>query len=275
MRLPTWDHTKVKWDQFRAFHIGVRKDGLTDSDVHGYVYRAPQFVMFETGELICVKWSMHPEHRGKWENLNVSVVSSRDVDCPSPMWTPDGVPIYKAWLHPRGTSAPHLLIDHDTGRVVSLGGYGRGENDPDLRPARFKSPSDIPGAFNATAYFAGPGMAPTSGAPVKVYRPQLHSPELAEQLRTFTDVTRAAMSLMGHPGTKKKQHTSQYATWQGSQRVMQTRTWESQPYGQLASKRALEVDSWTDLNEEELRSFWFNGMSLSPKEYPYLLTEKP
>lgn len=269
MHLPDWDQSKVHWDDFKAFHIGIAKDGFTEGTLNGYAYRQPRFVMFDTQELIGVNGWMGPYDRGEWKQLGFSVYSARDKGCPSPLWTPDGRKVYKSWMCRSGHSAPLLLVDELTKRVVCM---SRWTNDQwtDI-PKRFHE------QYRVVVYFGGPGMPPQSRAGVPVMFPTKdhYPPHEKELLETFNHVVKTAMQLGDHPASKKR--TGQTISQPWSPTPGKVTVFEYPVYGRLQTQRIFDVglEGWQQLMEEELRSFYFNGIAHSPKQFPYLLTEKP
>jgi hypothetical protein len=161
MQVPEFDHKQAQWDRWKAFHV-----------THGgdYQLSAP-FVQFDTGEVVCTQWKFKPEMRRVYKDLNVRVVGTNDLDCPS-FTTPDGASVLRGWLSGKDTRrAQHLLIDLDTKHVVSLHEWlGEGIG--------------MPNRFNrrATAWFAGVEAEPI-GSPVKVVRPRVYTKEERAHVR--------------------------------------------------------------------------------------------
>jgi len=142
MQLPTFDHTKAKWDAWRAFHIN-----------HKVGYHKIAFVQFDTGELVCMPAHPRPKFRHLYDSLGVEIIDLSNDRYDYKFTSPDGERLKKAWL------SGHYLIDHDTKRVVRL----------KYRTAEFTSP--VPERFKAvSAYFPSAGMPPV-GREVSVRRP--------------------------------------------------------------------------------------------------------
>lgn len=140
-----------RWDRFNAFHVYEGGDKY---------FAGVPFIRFETGELILDTYGDGPECRRVYPELHVELFSPRDSKHKLRRPTGEngeageaggkgeaceaGEVIPKSWLI--GKSAPLLLLDLDSGRVVRAdrGGYGIRESQPkaykeaQVRPAHLQ-----------------------------------------------------------------------------------------------------------------------------------------
>lgn len=265
MKLPDWDRSKQAWDRYNAFHIGVSASGLCTTNG----YSPPPFVMFDTGELILTRSGDNEPHiRQEYPALNVALYGSRDKGCPD-LWTPDGELVTQAWLHNNGAQQ-YLLIDHDSKRVVGCGPMKSCSRDELLFPMRFyrenrsyttppKPPTWYPTIY---AYFPGPCAYPV-GSPIVIKRSNRE--ELTEEERKHVDMivltAKAGLTLTEHPASKMP---SKKFPWYSDPKI------EKAPL-----EKVLAATTYTDLDENTLRSIFFSGVGRKPVEYPHLLTEQP
>lgn len=241
MKLLNFDVNRqhVRWDRYRAFHLGY--DGTPTATNHYYM--VPPFIQFDTGELVCALHSPNPGQRRHYSDLNLEVRATADADCPS-LTLPDGTKLAKTWLDDGGQQ--HLLIDHDSNRVVRLDkpmGEGR-------MPLRFYR-SDYSGCGLPlfSAYFAGEG-APPVGGPVAVNRPyqKVLSPEQVEHVQTIALTAKAGMTLTDDPVKD-----SIYAT------------------GPCPVEAILKVATYIELSDQHRAMLFRNGVAKVRTEYEYLL----
>jgi hypothetical protein len=154
MRLPAFDHTDARWDEFKAFHVRHRaRDAI---------------VQFDTGELIITSGYFKPHQRRAYQTFGLTILAGHDTPQLPDMVTPTGEPVRRSWLATPQT----LLIDESTRRVVRLLRYGQLKGIP----VRLRG--------HARGYFAGPGEPPLGGS-VSVKRPIRLTPE---QRRHLADV---------------------------------------------------------------------------------------
>lgn len=201
-------------------------------------HRYPPFIIFDSGEVISPHFKFDPYARGHYPLLDVSVFLTSDAGCPT-LYLPDGTPVKKAWCDNEGHQ--FVIVDHATKRVVTHG------NAPDAKmPDRFKG---------FRAYWKKPG-APPVGGPITICRPDQIALTKEERQRKedMSATAIAAMKLTDHP-------------------ALQPRRWGTDPM--LSVDRLLAVQSWDELNEDELRSLYHRGVARRQVKYDYLLTEKP
>jgi hypothetical protein len=136
-----------RWDTYRTFHWTV----------------SPNFIQFESGELIYTDARPDPDFRNTIDRLGVQIVSTTDPECPT-LLLPDGEPIRKAWLTRGGMQ--YLAIDLDLMVAVQLQPTAWGRTAP--TDADRRAPAYLQGRFSA--YWAGPGRMPV-GNPVSVSTP--------------------------------------------------------------------------------------------------------
>lgn len=240
MRIPeTWPVREQRWDEFRAFYVGVTKSGTTMRS-----YSNGPLVLFETGELICLKSMPDPGERGTYEWLNVSLVISGDL---GPTWTPDGAPVPAAWLMDNGSQ--WFLVDHDTDIAVRIDGSTTAHKSQ-YRP--------IPLRFQARAhgYIGGPGCKPVGcGRPV-IIRPPLKSVTDARKahLQGIRDALQAHLTLTEDPLLAKQ------------------KPWGEQPVSFL---EGLKWKGPTDIPRDMILRVLHYGFDRPIVEAPYLLTRKP
>lgn len=127
MKLPAFDRSGAKWDEYRRFHVHPR----------------PWFVQFESGEAIITAAKFDPAYRRGIPGTDLRIVATTDDDCPWLKFDPkmpqaaelareleargydpdkvlDGTRrLPRAWLDCDG--AQTLLVDETTGRTVAIG----------------------------------------------------------------------------------------------------------------------------------------------------------
>jgi hypothetical protein len=203
-------------------------------------YCWPPFIIFDDGEVICTISQLKPDLRRVYPELNVELAISGE----QALYLPDGTQVPKAWLNENGQQ--YLIIDHDTHQVKQLlsGNVPRGT-------ARFTNKGEM------------------HAGQIKLCRPfKTHTKEMQEQITEFILVARAAMTLMDHPCTRVERVK---ASWSALGYYEHPK-----PTGKLALERILEVASWEELNDAELRRFWFAGVDARNKApVDYLLTVQP
>jgi hypothetical protein len=264
MQLPNWSREKQQWDEFKAFHVGINMHGTAMRGPYSSHVNGINFVMFETGELICTADNIRPAHRGLYAALNVGLWRTCDSDCPK-LFTPDGEPIPKARLNHGGSQL--ILVDNDTRRAVSLRKWhADAPVEPDVRPARFRDrPTNV--------YFPGPGMPPYAAGAITVCPPvRVLDKDYAKQVEDRVATVRAAMALLDHPATRPVSRT--YTPTGGLAKGQPQVCYDPVPTSPLPMDRLMETE-WQKLHEHELRRFWFAGLDRPHFKYPYLLTEKP
>ena len=158
MKLPNFEMAKAKWDHWKAFHINHNRSG-SGGDSYGAV-----FIQFDTGELVCQLSNWTPENRIHYRDLNITVRSTTDEQCPK-LFTDDGETVVPAWLNRTGMQV--LLIDWDHGVAVRVD-HRLGEKNEALMPERLR------GKFSA--YYAGVKSKPLA-APIKVEKPMRFTKE--------------------------------------------------------------------------------------------------
>ena len=182
MRIPKEQLTreKMSWDQWRAFHWGVKQGEISLTGNYSY----PPFIVFDTGEVIFTHNRASPDIRGYYRLLGVSVVSSIDEQMPL-LTVPDGTPVKKSWYDNGG--AQQFVIDWATRRVVRLDDLIPEERD--TRPQRVRARGRV--------YFPGEGLPPVGG-PCVVNRPwkQVVTPEQKDHIQTLIDVQAMEVALL-------------------------------------------------------------------------------
>lgn len=178
MKLPAFDHSKMEWDNWRAFHID-----------HGY----HQFTQFDTGEFVVCSNSWRPENRRVYKELGVQIVATGDDDCPQLFVPGQDKPIAKTHLNHQGMQT--LLLDFNHKRAVALGPSLAKDNAP-MVPARFFS-------HRVTAYYPGPD-APPVGAPITRHYPQPLTYDERKHINELVDACKVWLQMQPTPGPKVK-----------------------------------------------------------------------
>lgn len=177
-----WPSHHQKWDRFRAFHVGV---GYCDFYPPSEYGNGP-LVMFDTGELICLKGQPDPGERNVYGHVNIELAISDDMVG----WrTPTGLKVSKAWLKDSGSQ--WFLIDRCSGRAVRIDGTTNRRNSPSAyRPG-------IPDRFQSIAhgYIGGPGCLPV-GCNQVVVRPPIKIGATSAQLEHITGLTSALRAML-------------------------------------------------------------------------------
>ncbi len=92
--LEKWPADQQRWDDFRAFHVGIGRYG---PGRHGH---SGIMVLFDTGELILTKAMPDPDQRGSYSADGGELTRSDE----SRFWfTPDGLEFKKAWCQASGS----------------------------------------------------------------------------------------------------------------------------------------------------------------------------
>lgn len=256
MKLPAWDEKHVRWDKYEAFHMAINNAGLL---CQTGTWLTNVFTVFDDGQVLCMLSSLNPDQRHKYAELDVTLVATGDKDCPT-LCTPDGEVVKKAWLNDNGMQ--HLLIDHASGRAVRLGSYALNERQKIVTGGK-----EVVG----TAAFDGDGALP-QGAPIALRRPfKTLTAEQQKQLDDFICSTRAAMQLLDHPSSKLITHNypamTHTSTLTGRPHTVAARTWTEQaPQWKLSIERVLEVKSWEELDDAELKRLYFAGVADRPRQ---------
>jgi hypothetical protein len=182
MKLPPFDHSKMEWDSWRAFHIEHK-------------YHA--FIQFDTGEFVVRYNSWRPENRKVYSELHIQIVATDDDECPK-LYIPGSTkPVFKSHLNHKGQQT--LLLDLDHKRAVSLSPELSEDNAP-LVPVRFTE-----GNHNVTAWYAGPDAVPV-GAPIIRHYPQPLLPYQREHIKELVDASKVWMQMQPNLDTRKRQH---------------------------------------------------------------------
>jgi hypothetical protein len=241
MKLPKLEQDKIRWDRYRAFHVG-----LDPQQVATETYTWPPLIVFDDGQVMCTMSEPKPEARRHYPALNITLVAANDPNCPK-MTLPDGTAVPKAWLMAGGQR--YMLIDHDSGHVVQLA--GNTYNDP----LDTKLPEQA--VRTAKAWFAGEGALPV-GVPVKIAMPDKLSmtKEEREHIDTLVCAFRAEVTLIGD------EHV---VNTTGKPRNYWDRDTPLDP------QRLLDVSSASELEPREQGRLFRVGLARRVKEYPYLL----
>ena len=142
----------ISWDRYKAFHAIVG---------HG------NFVQFETGELAVRNWSIKPNHRHHYPDLDVSLTSPSDNTFRFTL--ADGTPCPIAWLTTHAGS-PHMLVDHKTSRAVAV---NKGQSHHDSKFA-----DGLPYHLtHARAWMLSDTAVPNSAETITISRPYKMSKE--------------------------------------------------------------------------------------------------
>lgn len=148
MQFPDFNHKDATFDRYKVFtnkHIS--------NDWH-----TTHLVTTEQGMAFWGKSKVEPEFRKHYPDLNITVVSTTDDDCPK-FKEPDGTPIKKAWLQHKGQQI--LIIDHDFDIAVRVD-YEQGHGLPECTPEWLRP--------HASAWWPGRSSKPF-GKPVKISQP--------------------------------------------------------------------------------------------------------
>lgn len=189
MKTPAiWPTEHQGWDAFRAFHVGVSHHGTHRAQQYG----SGPLILFDTGELICLKGQPDPTERGVYGHINVELAISDDM---TGYITPTGMKVPKAWLKDEGSQ--WFLIDHCSGRAVRIDGSTNGTG-----LAKFNRPG-IPQRFQARAYgYIGGAGCPPIGCNQVVVRPPIKFsalPEQIEHIKGLTDALKMMLTLRDDP----------------------------------------------------------------------------
>lgn len=193
MKTPAiWPTGDQAWDAFRAFHVGISHHGTR----RAHEYGSGPLVLFDTGELICLKGQPDPTERGFYGHLNIELAISDDM---TGYRTPTGMKVAKAWLKDAGSQ--WFLIDHCSGRAVRIDGSTNGTKLPHMhRPG-------IPQRFQARAYgYIGGAGCPPIGSNQVVVRPPIKigaSPGQIEHIKGLTDAFKMMLTLRDDPVLSK------------------------------------------------------------------------
>lgn len=175
MQLPDFEHKRQRWDYYKTFHVN-----------HGHGHYAygtgiGAFVQFVTGELIVTTGDWLPDRRRFYRDLNITVMSTADENCPALYH--NGTLVTKAVLNRNGQQI--LLIDHDTKQAVRIDG-------------RFSKHTKLPVPpwlwDKCYAYFAGPGQPPV-GKQIRLMTPKQRTAEEREHVR---DLIKASQMWVQH-----------------------------------------------------------------------------
>lgn len=182
MKLPAFDHSRMEWDSWNAFHI-----------VHQY----NAFIQFDTGEFIVCRSSWRPENRQIYKELNIQIVGTDDDLCPQLFVPGQAKPVAKSHLNHHGMQT--LLLDFNHKRAVSLW-PGLGKDNAPLVPERFTS-----AARNVTAWYAGPNAVPV-GSPVTRYYPQPLTTTQRKHINDLEDASKVWLGMQPDPSVLKQKH---------------------------------------------------------------------
>lgn len=183
MKLPAFDHSKMEWDAWNAFHIVLE-------------YRA--FVQFDTGELVVCRNSWHPNNRHIYKALHLQIVATGDEDCPQLFVPGQDKPIPKSHLNHQGMQT--LLLDFDHKRAVALDSYLTQESAP-LVPDRFTNSN----SRYVTAWYAGPKAVPV-GTPVIRHYPQPLTYDQRKHINELVDACKVWLQMQSDIELLKKHH---------------------------------------------------------------------
>ena len=180
MKLPRFDHSKMEWDGWRAFHVD-----------HYY----NKFVQFDTGEFVVNSRRWSPDERQIYKELHLQVVATDDDKCP-PLFTPGmatvvgAKPIPKSHLNHNGQQI--LLLDFNHKRAVSIDRTLSREDMP-LIPERFT------GHYSrVVAYYAGSKAVPV-GSPITRHRPQQLTPDERTHIKELVDASKVWLQMQPNP----------------------------------------------------------------------------
>lgn len=186
MKLPDFDHARMEWDSWQAFHLNP-------------TFYA--FVQFDTGEFVVASNSWRPENRKVYSELHIQVVATDDEECPK-LYTPGMASVVGAKPIPKSHLSHHgqqtLLLDFDHKRAVSLFPQLTKENAP-LVPERFTR------SHRCSAWYAGPNAVPV-GAPITQHHPQSLTHDERKHINELGDACKVWLEMQPNPAGLKKQH---------------------------------------------------------------------
>jgi hypothetical protein len=156
MKLPAFDYTKQRWDEWSAYHV---------------THTHPSLVQFDTDEFVICSRRWTPYDRCRYPDLHLQIVGTHDDDCPRLYVPGSDKPVPKSHLNHKGMQV--LLLDLDHHRAVGVYPVLTQDSAPAV-PARFFKPSSAryPGyRHDISVYYPGPDAMPV-GAPITQAYPQ-------------------------------------------------------------------------------------------------------
>lgn len=189
MKLPPFNHSKMEWDGWRAFHVE-----------HGHMYGT--FIQFDTGEFVVCRHHWRPEQRIVLKDLHIQITATGDKDCPRLYVPGQTKSIPKSHLDHKGMQV--LLLDFDHKRAVSLEHTLDKDNAPSSIPTRFLDNN----SRDITAYYAGPKAIPL-GTPIVRHFPQPLSRDQRNHLNELTEAAKVWLQMQPDPAGLLKKHRDQ------------------------------------------------------------------
>jgi hypothetical protein len=188
MKLLPFDHSKMEWDAWRAFHID-----------YGY----NKFTQFDTGEFVVHGHRWGPEARQVYKDFHIQIVATGDEDCPK-LYLPGmasvvgAKPVFKSHLNHNGMQT--LLLDFDHKRAVSIECRLTRDHEVPV-PERFTDRHS-----RVVAYYAGPGSMPVTGGPITRHYPQPLKPEERTHINELVEASKVWLQMQPNPDELKKKH---------------------------------------------------------------------
>jgi hypothetical protein len=187
MKLPPFDHSKMRWDAWQAFHV---------DHLHG------RFIQFDTGEFVVCSYSWRPDQRRTYGELGLQVVATDDKDCPQ-LYAPGVISVIGAKPIPKTHLGHHgqqmLLLDLPNRRAVGLGGMLDKDAWPTI-PERFTDCYS-----RIVAYYSGPEAMPI-GAPITQHHPHPLTPGERTHIRELIDACKVWLQMQPNPDELKNKH---------------------------------------------------------------------
>lgn len=226
-----YDPTKRRWDRFEAFHH------LVDNNHN--------ITQFDTGEVIFLGAKAHVDSRKHYQKLNVRLDTTSHLD--QSLYDTHGREIKRAFF----PQTQHILIDYDSGRVVSTEGkvYAPvGQEVPTRHgvPKRFQKVAQV--------YIGGEGQFPVPVETIIAQVPHKHVADDA-QLEHLTMLRTTFMAAAKLTDLKVGE------LWQAK---------TAMPFA-----IALQCKDWQDVPAAQYGQMFYHGVARPIVKYPYLLLEPP
>lgn len=177
MKMPAFEPSRRRWDEFKQFHI-----------------QSGKFVDFESGECIWVHPAPDPCDRRMYSARQVQIVSTADSDCPDLFDPSTGEKLPTAWLTQGGQQM--LAIDHEFNMAVGLRATnsGRSANLPQGIPTHLHS--------RAAVYWGGEGQKPVGRSQVHYNPPLVLTLEQKRGVSALRDQCQVWMTMLDIDATR-------------------------------------------------------------------------